>query len=97
MGFITSILIAIIGIFVIGLSLVVFIVKRIFGRVSGRKESAPGSRPFASGTGRNPGNPDRKEGEVSIDNVHPRKDYRDARPAQEGSAGDYVDYVEVKD
>lgn len=38
----------------------------------------------------------RKEGEVSIDYMPPRKDLRDNCPGN-GSAGDYVDYEEVKD
>ncbi|MDE6493652.1 MAG: DUF4834 family protein [Bacteroidales bacterium] len=38
----------------------------------------------------------RKEGEVSIDYVPPRRDLRDSRPGN-GTGNDYVDYEEVRD
>lgn len=46
-----------------------------------------------------PGSPQRrrprKEGEVSIDYVPPRKDMKDARPADKAAEGDYVDFEKV--
>ncbi len=38
----------------------------------------------------------KKEGEVSIDYVPPRKDMKDARPADKADEGDYVDFEKVE-
>ncbi|MDE5762347.1 MAG: hypothetical protein K2H68_02405 [Bacteroidales bacterium] len=37
----------------------------------------------------------RKEGEVSIDYVPPRKDMKGARPSDKANEGDYVDFEKV--
>lgn len=37
----------------------------------------------------------KKEGEVSIDYVPPRKDMKDARPADTADEGDYVDFEKI--
>lgn len=37
----------------------------------------------------------KKEGEVSIDYVPPRKDMKDARPADKADEGDYVDFEKI--
>lgn len=37
----------------------------------------------------------RKEGEVTIDYVPPRKDFKDARPSTEVDPSDYVEYEEI--
>lgn len=37
----------------------------------------------------------RKEGEVSIDYIPPRKDMKGARPSDKANEGDYVDFEKV--
>lgn len=50
-----------------------------------------GIRPGAPWQGRGR----KKEGEVSIDYVPPRKEMKDARPADKADAGEYVDFEKI--
>lgn len=74
---------------------VVGIVLRIFfpGLFLGRRYFGS----FGESARRETGRKNKKEGEVSIDYVPPRRDFRNAQPSQNVSSDQYVDYEEIKD
>lgn len=65
--------------------------RRKFGQqgASGEKGQGGGFNPFFAQ--REP----KKEGEVTIDYVPPRKDYKEARPSTQVDPSEYVEYEEI--
>ena len=99
-AFILSVLL---GIFLVVFSLLLVIARKIFGfPLFGRRRNgqAPASGQGSGGgafTGWQARDPSRREGEVSIDYVPPREDFRNARPAPGGPNDDYVEFEEVRE
>ena len=88
------------GIFLVVISILLIIARRIFGfspfrhRANGQASARNQDNPDY---GRQPREPNRREGEVSIDYVPPREDFRNARPAPGGPNDDYVEFEEVRE
>ncbi len=95
---ISSLLFVLVLVAVLAVSLVMALLRGIFGFfVPGRKNGQKGF------SGQDGNNQDRfrwrrkKEGEVSIDYIPPKKDLRNARPAYSAKEEEYIDFEEVKD
>lgn len=88
------------GIFLVVISIVMIVARKIFGiSLFGhrRKSQASAQNQGGASYGQQPRDPNRREGEVSIDYVPPREDFRNARPAPGGPNDDYVEFEEVRE